>query len=525
MSLPEKDDGESVDRSGDPPDALASSPALAATALDASGAASTPPPAPDPEEDEPPDPMLGKVLSGLYKVEHLLGEGGMGAVYSALHVHLNKKFAVKVLSDRIAKNKDAIKRLQQEAQAASSIENDHIVEVVNFDVTPEGSVFIVMELLKGLSLGDLVDEGPIPLERALPIVVQIARALHAAHEKGIVHRDLKPENVFITQRHGQDFAKVLDFGISKVKSADAEDVRMTKTGQLVGTPLYMSPEQAKGETDVDKRADVYALGVILYEVLTGVPPFEGGNYFQLLWKHGNEAPVPPRRRNPKAHIPEAVEAVILKALEKERADRFQSMLELEAALIEAAPWLDVPHGHTPSFPSLPPGSTPTALVKSRAGVVALAVLATLSISAALFVGLRGNAVAPDPSAEPSSMTDAAIAQSPPSTPGIEQLEDDPPSANLDAGETVPDGVAVPSTVAMSVSSSPAGAAVFLGDERIGTTPFTARLPAEGPLRLRFSLRGHAQARLLITPEEGGAVQARLRRRDRGSSSLPIKQVF
>ena len=510
--------------------ALASSPALAATALDGSGAASVPPPPQSErtEEELAADPMLGKVLSGLYKVERLLGEGGMGAVYVALHIHLNKQFAVKVLSDRIAKNKDAIERLRQEAVLASSIEHDNIVEVVNFDATSDGSVFIVMELLKGQSLGDLVNEGPLALERALPIVVQIARALHAAHGKGIVHRDLKPENIFITDRRGMDFAKVLDFGISKIKSAEAEEVRMTKTGQLVGTPLYMSPEQAKGEADVDRRADIYALGAIMYEILTGVPPFEGGNYFQLLWKHGNEAPLPPRERNPGASIPEAVEAVILKALAKGRDERFQSMLELEEALVLAAPWLDVPHGHhTPTFPSLPPGrgSMPDTLPRSRAPLLAVGTVAVLALGAALFFGLRQPAQRATDAATQVTVDAGVAGHATPQRAAGVVVAGPPTTRETDAGPAVPSGAALPATVAMTVRSTPAGAAVFLDDTQIGVTPFTAQLPAEAPLRLRFSLQGHAPARLLVTPEEGGAVEARLRRRDQGSSSLPIKQVF
>jgi serine/threonine-protein kinase len=175
-----------------------------------------------------------------------------------------------------------------------------------------------MELLEGRSLTDLVAEGPMSIDRALHITRQIADALDATHAHGVVHRDLKPDNVFLVTKDGDsDFVKVLDFGISKVRAASAEQVRVTHTGQLVGTPLYISPELARGDLDPDHRADVYSLGVMLYEMLTGTPPFVGTNAFQLLWKHGNEAPLPidARRRDISAPIARAV----MRALEKDPA--------------------------------------------------------------------------------------------------------------------------------------------------------------------------------------------------------------
>lgn len=181
----------------------------------------------DEDEDEGPDPMIGRVLSGLYKVDSRIGEGGMGTVYMAVHIHLDKPFAVKVLSDKVAANKSAIDRLKQEARAASSIDHDNIVRVVSFDATDDGRVFLVMEMLEGKSLADVIEPGPMALSRALPIAHQMCEALQAAHDGGIVHRDLKPENVFICRKRDSDFVKILDFGISKVKTAEAEQVRMT----------------------------------------------------------------------------------------------------------------------------------------------------------------------------------------------------------------------------------------------------------------------------------------------------------
>jgi len=322
--------------------------AVSGTALGPADVRDTPhvkQPFPDDDDDEAEeeDPWIGRTLSNVYEILEKIGEGGMGSVYLARHVHLKKDFAVKVLVDTIAKKGNAVERLKQEAMAAANIDHESIVDVVNFDRTEDGAVFIVMELLKGESLADAVGRGPIALHRALPITFQICRALHQAHERGIVHRDLKPENVFLTEKSGRTLAKILDFGISKVKSEDAEQVRMTKTGQLVGTPLYMSPEQARGETEIDRRVDIYAMGVMLFEMITGTPPFDGRNYFELLWKHGNEEPPSMRDKNPNVYFSDEVDAVVLRALAKDRDERFQTMEELEVALHEAAP-------EVPEFP-------------------------------------------------------------------------------------------------------------------------------------------------------------------------------
>lgn len=436
-----------------------------------------------------PDPMIGRVLSGLYKVQDRIGEGGMGTVYMALHIHLNKPFAVKVLSEKVAANKTAVDRLLQEAQAASSIDHDNIVDVVSFDATDDGRVFLVMELLKGTSLGELVDRGPMRLERALPIVYQLCQALGAAHERGIVHRDLKPDNVFIVRKAEADFVKVLDFGISKVKSAEAEQVRMTKTGQLVGTPLYMSPEQAKGEADVDHRADIYALGVMLYEMVAGKPPFEGGNYFQLLWKHGNETPPPPTTYQPS--LPEGVSAAIMRSLEKSPAARFQSMAAFEAALHAAAPEI----GPAPArLVSLPPGIVAPL---PRPKPIWPAVVGALALIAAIVAGsywARGEqAVTPVPPPE-------VVAEVPEGVPEVVEPE------------VIPPGEDVPVRVAVRFESEPAGAEVMRLDDDsvIGTTPFSTDLEIGAEVPVRFSLRGHRTAEEIAVGTEGQVVEASLR---------------
>ena len=232
---------------------------------------------------------------------------------------------MKVLPEGRADKPDAVERFLREAKSATRIDHEHIVKVVNCDSDEEHRLFIVMELLDGENLADRLDRGALPVDEAVEIAGKPGRRCRPAHDAGIVHRDLKPENIFITQKHGRDFVKVLDFGISKIKTPDHGDPKLTATDQIIGTPLYISPELARGMSVVDHRTDVYALGVILYEMLTGSPPFTGENHFQLLYKHGNEAPDPPSQRSKKANIPPHVEAAVLRAMEKDPADRFDTM--------------------------------------------------------------------------------------------------------------------------------------------------------------------------------------------------------
>lgn len=193
------------------------------------------------EDSVPPggadDPVVGRVLSGLYRIGERIGEGGMGAVYRAEHINLKKEFAIKVLVPDAASRETSLERLRQEAIAASSIDHRNIVRVVNLDETDDGMLFIVMELLKGQSLADRIEQGVLNAEDAIEIALQVCSALQATHARGIVHRDLKPDNIFLTTAEGDTVVKVLDFGISKVKRDDTDNVRVTATGQLVGTPL------------------------------------------------------------------------------------------------------------------------------------------------------------------------------------------------------------------------------------------------------------------------------------------------
>jgi tRNA A-37 threonylcarbamoyl transferase component Bud32 len=285
------------------------------------------------EQAERFDPLVGAVLAGRYQIVRRIGEGGMGAVYEATHTVIGKRVAVKVLLEKFHAKSDFVARLLQEARLASAIGNEHIVDVTDFGTTDDGRSFVVMEFLDGESLAQLVmREAPLPIERCLRIARQVASALGAAHAKGIFHRDIKPENIYLIQRGESDFVKVVDFGISKAVKPigdDGADYRLTHTGLLLGTPLYMSPEQARGQEDLDHRVDIWALGVLLYESLTGEVPFRANNYLGIIAQVLNHTPQPPSQLRPELGIPGAVEAVVMRAMAKDRDRRYQTMAELE----------------------------------------------------------------------------------------------------------------------------------------------------------------------------------------------------
>jgi serine/threonine-protein kinase len=282
----------------------------------------------------PVDALEGTLLLDRYRILERLGAGGMGVVYLAEHVTIRKRCAIKVLSDEFANKPDIVDRFLQEARAASMIAHENVVEITDFGQTPSGSVFFVMEMLHGEDLSATIQrEGALPWERVRPMMMQICRALQAAHDSGIIHRDMKPENCFRVERSGtKDFIKVLDFGIAKVTSDETEGKGLTKTGMIFGTPEYMSPEQAQGQR-VDHRADIYAVGVILYELLTGQTPFTADTFMGVLSKHMFEVPPSPSAVAPEGvKIPRPVEAVILKALQKDPNHRFSSMTEMMEAI-------------------------------------------------------------------------------------------------------------------------------------------------------------------------------------------------
>ncbi|MBL9102717.1 MAG: protein kinase [Myxococcales bacterium] len=283
------------------------------------------------------DALFGQVLADRYRVLDLIGKGGMGKVYLAEHVALGKRVAVKVLNPAYTHRPDQVKRFLREAQAASTIGHENVIDITDFGEMANGSVFFAMEHLQGEDLGKLLKRvGALNWPRARRIVLQICRALQAAHARGIIHRDMKPENCFIIHRNGmRDFVKVLDFGIAKFLEENRQvSHTLTQAGALIGTPEYMAPEQVQGEA-ADVRMDIYALGCIMYQLLTGQLPFSDKTMFGVLSQQVNVKPVAPRQLAPDADIPVEVEAIILKAMEKERSARFQTMAELIEALVAA----------------------------------------------------------------------------------------------------------------------------------------------------------------------------------------------
>jgi serine/threonine-protein kinase len=293
--------------------------------------------------EEPSDPLIGTLIDRRYRVLKRLGDGGMGIVYKVEHTYLNKLFALKVM--RPTKDEVDRKRFEQEARLASSIRHPNVVEISDFGVLPTDQPYFVMEFLRGHTVGDAIMEDQLDSLLTCLIGAQIASGLQAVHKQQVVHRDLKPDNIFLVDPDDQQpepgrngapaevtFVKIMDFGIAK-----STDNKLTGTGMTVGTPEYMSPEQATGDR-VDWRTDQYSLGCILYEMLTGFLPFEGQSAFEIMNKHLNERPIPPRQRRPDraGEITEGLEQIVLRLLQKDRNARYTNMRTVEQSLREQA---------------------------------------------------------------------------------------------------------------------------------------------------------------------------------------------
>ena len=279
------------------------------------------------------DPLIGVVVAERYRIVEPLGRGGMGIVYKVEHIRIGKLLAMKLLTGELSRNRDVVRRFKQEALTVSKLSSPNTVQVFDFGAS-EGLTYLVMELVSGEDLARVLRSlGPMPFPRLGKVVIQVCTSLAEAHQKGIVHRDVKPENIMLLRgRDGADVAKVLDFGLAKLREgAELNDV--TSQGAIVGTPYFMAPEQIRGE-QVDPRSDIYALGALMYRALTGHYPFNGPTPMAVFTKHLTELPVLPSERTPDIEIPPGVSAIVLKALEKSPADRFQKIEELQSALID-----------------------------------------------------------------------------------------------------------------------------------------------------------------------------------------------
>lgn len=277
------------------------------------------------------DDLVGTIFDERYEILSVIGGGGMGLVYRAKHRFMNRTVAIKVLH-KTNNSASELKRFQLEAQAASALSIPNIVTIYDFGTSPAGEPYMVMDFLDGRSLTEILDaEGKFSVQRAVNIFIQISNALAHAHSKGIIHRDIKPSNIVLVNTESQtDFVKIVDFGIAKLlDSSDPNSGNLTRTGEVFGSPLYMSPEQWRG-LKLDARTDIYSLGSVMYRVLSGKTIFEDGDFIQLMYKHASE--MPDSFAAIGVEIPSQLEAIVFKALAKDRDMRYQSMMELMLAL-------------------------------------------------------------------------------------------------------------------------------------------------------------------------------------------------
>jgi serine/threonine protein kinase len=463
------------------------------------------------------DPMLGQVLAGRYLIQRKLGEGGMGAVYLATHNVLEKQVALKVLHGEFARKPDLVERFMQEAKAASRIRHENVIDISDFGTTPEGLVFFAMELLTGHDLHEEIARARLagqllPWQRSKRIFLQICAALGAAHALGIVHRDLKPENIYLVEFLGEpDFVKLLDFGIAKLTEVADGDRKLTRTGMLFGTPEYMSPEQARGDT-VDHRVDVYAMGCILFQLVTGRVPFEAENFMGVLSLHLTQPPpvIPPEVFD-SIGAPRALAQVIDRALAKDRNQRFATIDELSRAVRAASGDKLTGPVSAQGNVAAPPSTATLGRVKTQwtgnLSVPEMDAVAPpgksrlpLVVGAALLVGGAAALSAVLVSRGGSTPTDPANGARPVSAPpaGQAPAPTPPPPPSIDTAPLPFERARI------RLDSTPSHAEVHdpATGKLLGHTPFAFTLPASHvPRQFALHYKDHVDAVVEIIPEK------------------------
>jgi serine/threonine-protein kinase len=452
----------------------------------------------------------GQVLDGKYRLTSLLGKGGMGSVYRGQHVVIGKLVAVKFLHAEFAGSEEVVKRFYREAQAAAAIGHDGIIDVMDVGIAPSGEPYLVMEFLEGESLADLlVRAGPLDVGAAVGIFEPALQALHAAHAKNIVHRDLKPENIFLQHREGAPpRVKLIDFGISKI-TAGPDGEKLTQTGSVMGTPAYMSPEQARGSTELDHRADIYSMGVILYEMLTGKLPFEGENFTEIIISILTQEPIPPREAH--AEFPPEAEAVLLRSLVKDPAGRYSNALEFAEALKGLSGYetreaqltsLAASAKHT-TFAS---GSLGPDTAGTDGESVAADVMAQVSGGAATPTGWAGTHAPRKKSGRSKAVVAIVVVAAVISLGGIGGLiwmlgfrgAQPPPAPVAPPAAPAVQQPATPKAVTITVNGAPDGARVYFDGVLITVNPFNVKY-GEAGLPLKVEAEGYLPFEVTVSP--------------------------
>lgn len=480
----------------------------------------------------------GDIIAGKYRVEREIGRGGMGVVVAATHIDLDQRVAIKILQRSSAFNQDAMARFLREARSAAKIRSEHVARVMDVGKLDDGLTYIVMEHLEGADLADVLrKEGPLRITTAADYVLQACEGIAAAHAAGIIHRDIKPANLFLARQPGRaNIIKILDFGVSKVSKTGLhdKDASATQTGQVFGSPMYMSPEQLDSTIAIDCRTDIWALGVVLFELLTGKPPFDGKSSANIMTAVIRDPP--PKLRSLRPDAPATLEEVIDRCLEKEREDRYATVIDLAEAIAPFCGkgadetvnriYLILAHaaGEEPESTNdtTMPGESRTKIPSGqqsnrrgsgpqsnaanpsfggasrthgearknptrRAIVMAVAGAATLATIGTLVLRRERE---PTPASTPNSPS-AAVE----STPALAPTPSIAPS-----GEVVAVKPPVLAEVTIVMTGAPKGAKVFRGDKELGTAAAPLRFPrSDEKITLRFVAETFAPAEIALIP--------------------------